>query len=165
MKPILQQMRPLLQQATAKIPRSKKHRLRLLAILLAVLALLGAGIVSIHSFTSANAATGDWPMYLHDYSRDAAGADTTISPANASQLTLNWAFKTGGPIASSATVVGGTVYVGSWDGYEYALDTATGALQWKTYLGRSKGTGTGDCQRMGISSTATVRHNIVYVGG
>ena len=51
------------------------------------------------------------------------------------QLSKLWTFKTGGIIAASAAVVEGTVYVGSWDGYEYALDQMTGTLKWKTFLG------------------------------
>src|SRR3989442_219028 len=77
----------------------------------------------------------DWPTYLHDPSRTAAGADSTVSPANAGQLTRAWAFTTGGLVAASATVVGGLVYVGSWDGYEYAIDAATGTERWQTFLG------------------------------
>src|SRR3979411_2528433 len=69
----------------------------------------------------------DWPTYLHDPSRTAANTgETTLTPTNAAQLTPQWAYKTGGTIAASATVVGGVVYVGSWDGYEYALNASDG---------------------------------------
>jgi polyvinyl alcohol dehydrogenase (cytochrome) len=78
-------------------------------------------------------------------------------------LALKWAFKTGGPIAASPTVVGGTVYVGSWDGYEYALNATTGALIWKTFLGQT----TAPCypQLAGVTSSADVENGVVYVGG
>ncbi len=39
---------------------------------------------------------------------------------------------TGGPIATSASIVGTTAYVGSWDGDEYAINTTNGAVLWKT---------------------------------
>ena len=90
--------------------------------------------------------------------------DTVLSPANAGQLAKLWSFKTGGVVAASATVVGGIVYVGSWDGYEYALDAATGALKWKTFLGI---TNAPNCSppSLGVSSAATVSGGVVYVGG
>ncbi len=61
-------------------------------------------------------------------------------------------------------MVAGTVYVGSWDGYEYALDAVTGTLKWKTYLGI---TSVPICNppQAGITSTATVLNGVVYVGG
>ena len=123
--------------------------------LLAALALLFSPLLT---------TAGDWPTYLHDIQRAAASPDETIlSPSNAGQLVKRWSFKTGGAIAASATVVSGTVYVGSWDGYEYALDAATGALKWKTFLGLT----TSSCfsaNGFGISSAATVQDGVVYVG-
>ena len=147
-----------------KIPRSKVRWMRLLALLLLVLASLAAVTVTIYKHTSAVAAGDDWPTYLHDIQRSSASSDTTISTANAGQLTLNWTFKTGGVIASSATVTGGTVYVGSWDGYEYALDAATGTLKWKTYLGITTAPACAPPQA-GVTSTAAVFNGVVYVGG
>ncbi len=105
----------------------------------------------------------DWPTYLHDIERTASSHETVLSPANAAQLTRVWSFKTGGGIAASPAVVNGTVYIGSWDGYEYALDAATGFLKWKTYLGRTRGNC--DPAVLGITSSATVQNNVVYVGG
>lgn len=107
---------------------------------------------------------GDWPTYLHDAQRSAASSDPGLSVSNAASLAPLWSFKTGGVISTSATVVDGTAYVGSWDGYEYALDAATGALRWRTYLGV---TNVPNCSppNPGISSTATVAGGTVYVGG
>ena len=114
-----------------------------------------------------SAAADDWPTYMHDQARSSASADTAISPSNAANLVKAWAFKTGGGVAASPTVVGGVVYVGSWDGYEYALDAATGALKWKTYLGVTN-YGNSSCPyptSAGITSSATVQNGVVYVGG
>ncbi len=141
-----------------------RHRLiRLLALLLIMGSLLAAVTAAIRQFTPASATSSDWPMYLHDYSRDGTGTDTTISPSNASQLALDWSFKTGGPIASAPASVGGIVYVGSWDGYEYALNATTGALVWKTFLGQT----TAPCypQLAGVSSGANINNGVLYVGG
>ncbi|OLE06459.1 MAG: hypothetical protein AUG82_03370 [Ktedonobacter sp. 13_1_20CM_4_53_11] len=153
----------LLQQKIAKTLRPNLHGMRLLALLLLVISLLGAAAEAIHQLTVARAAGSDWPTYLHDPQRSSASSDTTLSPANAGQLKLGWAFKTGGPIAASPTVVGGTVYVGSWDGYEYALDAATGTQKWKTFLGQT----TAPCypQLAGVTSSADVENGVVYVGG
>src|SRR5437588_7392836 len=108
---------------------------------------------------------GDWSTYLHDPGRTAASTDLTITPANAGQLTNAWSLPTGGVIAASATVVDGSVYVGSWDGYEYALDAATGSVKWQTFLGITAGGP--DCvpPMAGVSSAAAVDNGVVYVGG
>ncbi len=150
-------------QRNAETSRSKLYVVRVLTLLLIVGALLGAAVGVLHQLTPARAASGDWPTYLHDVQRTAASDDTILSPANAGQLKANWSFKTGGPIAASPTVVGGTVYVGSWDGYEYALNAATGAMLWKTFLGQT----TAPCypQLAGVSSAADVENGVVYVGG
>src|SRR2546429_6090833 len=144
--------------------RPKWRSLRLLAVLVLVaITLSGVAGGVMHRLIPARAAAGDWPTFLHDTQRTAAGNDTTISTGNAAQLALKWAFNTGGPIAASPTVVGGIVYVGSWDGYEYALNAMTGALVWKTFLGQT----TDPCypQLAGVSSAADVDNGVVYVGG
>src|SRR6266480_42933 len=144
--------------------RPKWRSLRLLAVLVLV-AITLSGVVGgvMNRLNPVRAASGDWPTFLHDTQRSATGSDTTISTSNAAQLALKWAFKTGGPIAASPSVVGGIVYVGSWDGYEYALNATTGALVWKTFLGQT----TAPCypQLAGVSSAADVENGVVYVGG
>ena len=148
-------MIPVFQRETTRTPRSNGRWMRLLALLLLVFASLAAVTGIILKQTSASAVGDDWPTYLHDPQRSSASNDTTISTSNTGQLVKNWTFKTGGVIGSSPTVVGGTVYAGSWDGYEYALDAATGTLKWKTYLGQ---TSVSVCNppQAGITSTAAV---------
>ena len=110
-------------------------------------------------------AAGDWPTYLHDGQRTADNSSETIlSPAHVGQLAAAWSFKTGGPIAASPTVVGGVVYVGSWDGYEYALNASTGGLIWKTFIGQTTDASCSPSS-LGVTSSATVQGGIVYVGG
>lgn len=119
-----------------------------------------------HTKGLAAATTADWPRYLHDLQNTSATTDTTISPANATKLVKRWSYKTGGIIGSSPTVLSGVVYVGSWDGYEYALNAATGALIWKTYLGYT--TVNSYCNPpsgAGVSSAPTVLNGVVYLGG
>jgi outer membrane protein assembly factor BamB len=157
-----------------------KRRLRAWADGLTVVALLVLAAMSgsassalaattVRSATTAPTAsapvTADWPTYLADGQRSGASpGDTMLSPANAGQLAKLWSFKTGGVIAASATVVSGTVYVGSWDGYEYALDALSGALKWKTFLGITSAPGCSPASA-GVSSAATVSGGVVYVGG
>jgi outer membrane protein assembly factor BamB len=108
---------------------------------------------------------GDWPMFLHDAARSGVNpTETTLSASNVSSLTNLWAVKTGGVIAAQPAVVGGTVYIGSWDGYEYALDAKTGAVKWKTNLGITKFAACNP-PAAGITSSAAVQNGVVYVGG
>lgn len=72
----------------------------------------------------------DWPTYGHDAQHTFHGL-TTLTAASARTLTQAWAFHTGDAVTVDPTVVGGTVYAGSWDQWFYAVDLRTGALQWK----------------------------------
>src|SRR5216684_4555983 len=163
MIPVLPQKTDIAREAATTV-RPKGGGLRVLAVVL-LLAISMASVAGgvLHQLIPARAAAGDWPTYLHDPQRTAAGGDTILSTSNAGQLGLKWAFKTGGPVAASPTVVGGTAYVGSWDGYEYALDAVTGTMKWKTFLGQT----TAPCypQLAGVSSAADVENGVVYVGG
>ena len=107
----------------------------------------------------------DWSMYLHDPQRTAATDDRVLSTTNTGQLSKLWTFKTGGTIAASAAVVDGTVYVGSWDGYEYALDQMTGMLKWKTFLGITNPRPGCDPPALGVTSSAAIQDGVLYVGG
>lgn len=106
-----------------------------------------------------------WATSLHDNSRDGASADTVIPASEAPALTRLWSHSTGGPIASQPAIVNGVAYVGSWDGYEYALNATTGAVIWKTLTGITNGNSDCNPPTAGISSAATVQGGVVYVGG
>ena len=67
--------------------------------------------------------------------------------------TLKWTFLTGNGICSSPTVDGDVVYIGSGDGYLYALQGVNGVLKWKAAAGGSD-----------VTSPAVVE-NTVYVTG
>jgi PQQ-like domain len=106
----------------------------------------------------------DWPTFLHDAQRSGASGETILTAAGAGQLKKRWAFLTGGVIAASPTIVGGVVYVGSWDGYEYAIDAKLGTLKWKTFVGQTTDPA---CKPslIGVTSAAAVANGVVYVGG
>jgi outer membrane protein assembly factor BamB len=106
----------------------------------------------------------DWPTYLNNPTRSAAGVEPSLSNGNAGQLINRWSFQTGATIAASATVIGNTVYVGSWDGNEYAIDTGNGAKRWQTFLGTTVDS---NCTppNLGVTSAAAVSNGVLYVGG
>jgi len=150
--------------------KSGERLARLLVVLLAVVAAMvnAAGFTpAAHAAPAAiaSASASDWPTYLHDAQRTAASGDTTLSTANVARLTKRWSYATGGIIAAGATVVNGVAYIGSWDGYEYALDAASGALKWKTFLGITRASSNCFPSTIGVSSVATVQDGVVYVGG
>ena len=72
-----------------------------------------------------------------------------------------WNYSTGAIVSASPAIVHGVVYIGSWNGYEYALNATTGQLVWKSFLG----TDPYGVRPIGIASSATVQNGLVYVGG
>lgn len=73
----------------------------------------------------------DWPMYGRNLSHTFSNEQSLINPFNVSSLQRVWFFPTGDAVSASPTVVNGVVYVGSWDGFFYALDALSGKLRWK----------------------------------
>jgi outer membrane protein assembly factor BamB len=71
---------------------------------------------------SANLHADDWPMYGQNLSHTFSNNKSLITPFNVSSLTPAWFFPTGDAVSASPAVVNGVVYVGSWDGFFYALN-------------------------------------------
>jgi outer membrane protein assembly factor BamB len=65
---------------------------------------------------------------------------------------LLWQFTTGGVMGAAPTVVDGVAYVGSHDGFLYAVDSQTGQEKWKFETGRP------------VISAPAVADGIVYFG-
>jgi outer membrane protein assembly factor BamB len=65
-----------------------------------------------------------------ELTRSGGGAARTGKPAR-----LAWSYQTGGQVTSGAAVAGGVAYIGSDDGYIYAIETATGHLIKKILAG------------------------------
>lgn len=106
-----------------------------------------------------------WPVYMHDPLRSGINPnDSRIGPSNVSRLHRAWNFSTMGSVVAEPAVVGDRVYVGSWDGYEYALNASTGARIWATDLGTVTNP---RCYNLtqGVTSSASVVNGTVYVGG
>src|SRR3954471_23726162 len=73
---------------------------------------------------------GNWPTYGKDLNHTFSNPHSEINPRNVSTLAPAWTFPTEDAVTASPAVVDGVVYVGSWDGYFYALDAASGRLKW-----------------------------------
>jgi len=71
----------------------------------------------------------DWPTYGHDAQHTFHGR-TTLTEGEVPSLKVAWFFHTGDAVTATPTVVGGTVYVGSWDDTFYALNLETGKARW-----------------------------------
>jgi polyvinyl alcohol dehydrogenase (cytochrome) len=80
-------------------------------------------------------APGDWPSYGYDAQHTFHGR-TTLTAATAARLKQAWFFPTGDAVTATPTVVGGTIYVGSWDTRFYAIDLRTGEQRWAYQLSR-----------------------------
>ncbi len=65
---------------------------------------------------------------------DAQRTGYTESPSPDNNQTF-WVFQTGGAIRSSPVVVAGMVFVGSTDGYLYAVNATTGSKLWEFWVG------------------------------
>ncbi|MCI4356096.1 MAG: PQQ-binding-like beta-propeller repeat protein [Thermoplasmata archaeon] len=104
----------------------------------------------------------DWPTYLDGLARDSAAVgERSLSPTSAPSLAELWNFSTGAPVGASAAIVHGVVYIGSWNGDEYALNASSGGVLWKTPLG----TDPNSTLPLGVTSSATVSAGSVFVGG
>ena len=156
-------------EASGRLLIAGRRMPRLLVALFSVVAMGNAiaGPITAHAAPAAatSATLDSWPAYLHDLQRTAASTDTTLSTANVAGLKKSWSYTTGGIIAAGAAVVNGTAYIGSWDGYEYALNASTGALRWKAFLGQTTPSASCQSPTAGVTSSAAVVNGVVYVGG
>ena len=75
----------------------------------------------------------DWPSYGHDALHSFHGR-TTLTEASVKTLRQAWFFPTGDAVTATPTVVGDTVYAGSWDDSFYAVNLQTGRLRWRVRL-------------------------------
>jgi outer membrane protein assembly factor BamB len=77
---------------------------------------------------------GDWPMYGKNLAHTFSNPSSQINPHNVTKLRPAWTFPTADAVTASPAVVDGVVYIGSWDGYFYAIDADSGRLKWKLQL-------------------------------
>ena len=100
------------------------------------------------TLSSSGSNSDDWPMFNHDLSH--TGYSSSSAPKTNQVL---WTFTTGDAVETSPAVADGMVYVGSDDGYVYALNVFNGSLVWKynTYGP--------------VQSSPAVVDGVVFVGG
>ena len=84
---------------------------------------------------------------------NAARSGVYDSPGPRQLDSVKWTFKTGGPIVGSPAVADGVVYIGSEDGFLYAVDQASGKEKWKFETSRQ------------VVSTPTIANGVVYLVG
>ena len=89
----------------------------------------------------------DWPMFRHD--SEHTGFSTSSAPNMNHTL---WKYETGGQVWSSPAVIDGVVYVGSFDGSFYALNSSTGSMLWSFPTGGE------------VYSSPAISNGIVYFG-
>jgi outer membrane protein assembly factor BamB len=132
---------------------------------LAVLGLLAgvvAGTGGAPQAGSVLAASGDWPSYMVDANHTGfAAAESAITAATASRLHVHWTQASGATVFAQPVVAGGSIFWGSFDGYERASDL-NGKLIWSTYLGR---TSNPKCGRMLVGVASTPTYTSMLVGG
>ena len=109
--------------------------------------------------------TAAWPTYMGDPERTGANhLETALGPTTVSDLQELWQVQSSGSDFSAPIVVNGTVFFGSWDGNETAVNATDGSILWSTFLGTDAACG-GGYSPMGISSTAAYHAGTLYLGG
>jgi outer membrane protein assembly factor BamB len=94
----------------------------------------------------APACSADWPIFRGNALQ--TGVATEKLPA---KLDILWKFDTKDAVESTAAIVDGVVYVGSFDEHLYAIDLASGKEKWKLKLGP-------------IKAPVSVKEGTIYVG-
>jgi outer membrane protein assembly factor BamB len=90
-----------------------------------------------------------------------AGCDP---PSRFGALAHQWDYQTGDTIAATPAIMYQTVFVGSWDGYEYALNQSNASLRWRRYLGQTHDNCPGDTTT-GVTSKPAFVDGTAYLGG
>ena len=115
--------------------------------------LMNATLLTVLTVTSVLGQTittggSDWPQF-----RGNAHLNGVTAARVSDELSLAWTYDAGESIDSSASIVDGTVYVGSQLGELHAVDLETGKLRWKYNTGEPIG-----------ESSPAVHDGIVFIG-
>lgn len=114
---------------TRNFSRARAGALTFGALLLIVTVVLTGAASSAPQEESASPTStggpGDWPFY-----RGSSGLTAVAPGALGDAPELAWSFETNGAVTASPVVADGVVYVGSVDGFLYAIDQKTGEKIW-----------------------------------
>jgi outer membrane protein assembly factor BamB len=106
----------------------------------------------------------NWTMYMSSVTHTGIEShESALSVQSAPKLVELWNYTTGGRIVEQPVVVGGSVYIGSWDGNEYSVNLTHGTLQWRKFVGTTAGCGF--VQPRGPASTAEYLGGTLYFTG
>ncbi|WIG58930.1 MAG: hypothetical protein OJF49_001677 [Ktedonobacterales bacterium] len=114
--------------------------------------------------TPATQADSVWTTYLHDLGHTSYNGDETLlTGQTASTLAPAWTLTLPNTLSAQPVVVNGMVYIGAWDGNEYAYTTA-GVLVWSQFLGTMQAA---QCRpsSIGIAATPTIANGVLYISG
>ena len=129
-----------------EVTRTTKKAFVCIAVMLLFMVGIFSGSISSLAASAADSAGEGWVMFHHDLAHTGKSAST----APVTNQTA-WIYNTGGPVGSPI-VVGGLVYVGSYDDNFYALDASDGAVVWAFATGSN------------VLSPAAVAGGLVYFG-
>jgi eukaryotic-like serine/threonine-protein kinase len=76
-------------------------------------------------------ANGSNLLSVPTWAPETAGRPAPAVVSAALDNRLDWTLKTGDEVRSSASIAGGAVYVGSYDGNLYAVDETDGSVRWR----------------------------------
>ena len=103
-------------------------------------------IIGISTLSAQVKSADCWPSFRGD-PQQTGNAPVSIQPP----FKLLWTFKTGDAIKSSPVIWNGTIYIGSNDGFVYAVNSS-GGLRWKFNTGNS------------VEAPPLIHDNMVYAG-
>ncbi len=109
-----------------------------------------------------NSGSADWPRFAYDMHNTRFNSnETKLGRKNDGQMSLKWKIETDAPIQTTPTVIGTTLYFGTLSGYQYALDSTTGAEKWNRFMGYNEEPGS---PLQGVRSSCQYHKGRIYFG-
>jgi polyvinyl alcohol dehydrogenase (cytochrome) len=102
----------------------------------ALLASAAAALLSTLTIAPSTAAApaDSWKSWGYDTSNSRYNPSTGLGVGNVGSLAVKWKTSTAGDVSATPAVENGVVYVPDNAGYLYAMDSATGAVKWRTSI-------------------------------
>ncbi len=128
-------------------------------------ATLAASILTVGLLLPGVARAGDWATYLGGNDRSGfVASETAITPGNASSITVQSVASFAHSITGNPVVVGGNVYLGTWDGIARAIGP-TGSSLWTRSLGTTTPTCAGATGIVGSAAVGQTPATTIYMPG